>query len=84
MLRAISGPSIALGLCLITLGRIVGFAAHQQPNAAQMVDIDTVGPRVGDSLAEFSLRDQNGQVHSLKSLLGSKGAIIVFFRSADW
>jgi len=84
MFRAISGPSIALGLCLIALGRVVGSAAHQQPDAGQTVDIETVGPRVGDSLPEFSLRDQGGQLHSLKSLLGSKGAIIVFFRSADW
>jgi len=84
MLRVISRSSIAVGLCLITLGPVVSFAAHQQPNAAHMVDVETVGPKVGDSLPEFSLRDQNGQVHSLKTLLGSKGAIIVFFRSADW
>jgi peroxiredoxin len=35
-------------------------------------------------LPDFTLRDQNGQPHSLKSLLGPKGALIVFFRSADW
>ena len=84
MFRAISGPSIALGLWLLALGPAVGSAALQQPNTAQMVDVETVGPNVGEALPEFSLRDQRGQVHSLKSLLGSKGAIIVFFRSADW
>ena len=84
MFRAISGSSIALGLCLLALGPTVGSAARQQPNAVQMVDLETVGPKVGDSLPEFTLRDQSGQAHSLHSLLGSKGAIIVFFRSADW
>jgi hypothetical protein len=83
MVRAISGPSIALGLCLIAFGPTVGSAARQA-NTAQTVDVDTVGPKIGETLPEFSLRDQGGQVHSLKSLLGSKGAVIVFFRSADW
>jgi cytochrome oxidase Cu insertion factor (SCO1/SenC/PrrC family) len=84
MFRAISGPSIALGVCLLALGPVVGSAARQQPNASPTVDVETVGPKVGDALPQFSLRDQGGEVHSLKSLLGSKGAIIVFFRSADW
>ena len=84
MFRAISGPSIALGLCLLALGPVVGSSVRQQPNTAQTVDVEAVGPRVGDTLPEFSLRDQNGHIESLKSLLGPKGAVIVFFRSADW
>ena len=84
MIRVVSGPGIILGLCLLALGPAVGSAARQQPNTAQMVDVDSVGPKVGETLPEFSLRDQGGQVHSLKSLIGSKGAVIVFFRSADW
>jgi cytochrome oxidase Cu insertion factor (SCO1/SenC/PrrC family) len=84
MFRAIPAPSIALGLGLLALGSAAGSAARPQANTAQMVDVETVGPKVGDALPEFSLRDQGGQVHSLKSLLGSRGAVIVFFRSADW
>jgi hypothetical protein len=84
MFRANSGPSIALALWLVALGPAVASLAGQQPNTSQTVDVDKVGPKVGDALPEFSLRDQNGEIHSLKSLLGSKGAIIVFFRSADW
>jgi hypothetical protein len=84
MIRAISCPGIALGLWLLALGPAVGSAARQQPNTTQTVDVDTVGPKVGETLPEFSLRDQGGRVHSLKSLIGSKGAVIVFFRSADW
>jgi cytochrome oxidase Cu insertion factor (SCO1/SenC/PrrC family) len=84
MFRAISGPGMALGLCLLALGSAVASAARQQPGAAQMVDVDRVGPKVGEALPEFSLRDQNGHVESLKSLLGPRGTLIVFFRSADW
>ena len=42
------------------------------------------GPPVGARMPEFELQDQSGKQHSLKSLLGPKGAVIVFFRSADW
>ena len=57
----------------------------QQLNApASSVDVGTVGPRVGDALPEFSLHDQSGHMRSLKSPLGANGAVIVFFRSADW
>jgi AhpC/TSA family len=70
---------------LLALAPAVGFAARPQLNTpASSVDVDTVGPRVGDALPEFSLKDQSGRMKSLKSLLGANGAVIVFFRSADW
>ncbi len=42
------------------------------------------GPPVGAKLAGFELQDQNGKRRDLASLLGPKGAVIVFYRSADW
>ena len=42
------------------------------------------GPPLGSKMPGFELRDQDGKPHSLASLLGPKGAVIVFFRSADW
>ncbi len=47
-------------------------------------DLAHLGPSVGDTMPDFSAPDQNGTVRSLASLLRSKGAIIVFYRSADW
>jgi hypothetical protein len=44
----------------------------------------TSGPAVGGTLPNFEAPDQNGATRSLKSLLGPKGAMLVFFRSADW
>lgn len=42
------------------------------------------GPAIGGKLPGFELKDQDGKTHTLASLLGPKGAVIVFFRSADW
>ena len=42
------------------------------------------GPPVGSKMPSFDLKDQAGKSHTLASLLGPKGAVILFFRSADW
>jgi len=42
------------------------------------------GPAVGTHMPAFELKDQNGKTHTLASLLGPKGAMILFYRSADW
>jgi hypothetical protein len=42
------------------------------------------GPAVGSRVPDFTLPDQNGQARSLHSLMGPKGLMLVFFRSADW
>ena len=42
------------------------------------------GPSVGQKVPEFRLQDQNGKEKTLASILGPKGALLVFYRSADW
>ena len=42
------------------------------------------GPAIGAKMPDFELQDQDGKAHSLQSLLGPKGAVILFYRSADW
>ena len=42
------------------------------------------GPDVGQRVPAFSAPDQEGRTQTLKSIMGSKGAMLVFFRSADW
>lgn len=42
------------------------------------------GPAVGVAVPNFKAPDQNGALHDLQSLLGPKGGILVFYRSADW
>jgi hypothetical protein len=52
--------------------------------AAQTPDPQALGPKVGERVPEFSLPDQHGTVRSLRSTLGPNGAVLVFYRSADW
>ncbi len=44
----------------------------------------TTGPNVGVTVPDFRLQDQNGKTQTLSSILGPKGALLVFYRSADW
>ena len=48
------------------------------------IDVASLGPQVGEQVPEFSLPDQNGQMRTLESILGPKGAMLLFHRSADW
>lgn len=42
------------------------------------------GLKVGSTIPAFRLADQNGQEQTLQSITGPKGAVLVFYRSADW
>ena len=53
------------------------------PLAALHAQIKT-GPEVGEQVPAFSAMDQDGRPQTLKSIMGPKGAMLVFFRSADW
>jgi hypothetical protein len=43
-----------------------------------------IGLPVGRKAPAFSARDQFGQEQTLESLKGSRGTVLLFFRSADW
>lgn len=73
MMRAVAAGGLFVGL-------VVGAAARQ----AQSVDVTTLGPQVGQRAIEFRLPDQHGRERTLASVAGSKGTMLVFFRSADW
>ena len=42
------------------------------------------GPDVGKKIPAFQAQDQNGTTQTLTSISGPKGAMLVFYRSADW
>jgi peroxiredoxin len=42
------------------------------------------GPAVGSKVPPFELTDQNGRTRTLPDVMGPKGVMLVFFRSADW
>ena len=87
MMRVFPRAGVLAAVPAIIVGAL-GFALAAARPAAQspapLVDVQTIGPQVGDVVPDFSLRDQRGQVRTLQSVLGPKGAMLVFFRSADW
>ena len=48
------------------------------------IDVSKLGPQVGERVPDFSLPDQNGQLHTLNSITGPNGALLLFHRSASW
>ena len=44
----------------------------------------TTGPEVGDTIPDFAALDQNGVRRSFDDIKGPNGALVFFFRSADW
>ncbi len=48
------------------------------------IDVSKLGPQVGEKVPDFSLKDQQGKTWTLPSIMGPKGAMLVFVRSADW
>lgn len=69
-------------LATLFLTLLLGGAARTQPAATP--DVSSLGPQVGARVPDFSGTDQFGKAHTLQSSLGPKGAMLVFFRSADW
>lgn len=61
-------------------------SARQQPGtpAPGAPDVKTLGPQVGEKIPDFTLRDQYGEMRTLASLMGPKGLVLVFNRSAEW
>ena len=51
---------------------------------AKIGKLTSIGLEVGQKAPSFKLRDQFSREHSLDSLRGSKGTVLLFFRSADW
>ena len=66
---------------VIAAGLSMAGLAGQAPPA---VDTSKIGPQVGAVVPAFSGTDQFGKPHTLASVMGPKGAMLVFFRSADW
>jgi len=64
---------------MLAQGQLV---AQQTP--PQKIDLSKLGPKVGERVPDFELKDQNGQTRNLDSIMGPKGAMLVFVRSADW
>ena len=55
-----------------------------QERTREQIDVSKRGPQVGARVPDFSLVDQTGKTRNLQSIMGARGAMLVFIRSADW
>jgi hypothetical protein len=69
---------------VVLLALSAGIPAFPQAAAPERIDLSKRGPQVGETVPDFSLKDQFGKTWTRQSLLGPKGAMLVFIRSADW
>ena len=76
---ALSWPALAL-TALLTAQTPGGTQTAARPK----IDVSKLGPQVGERVPDFSLNDQNGKTWTPQSIMGPKGAMLVFYRSADW
>ncbi len=80
------------GRPLKTLGSLLAvWSLSSLASAQQPFDRDDpfdehfkTGIRVGAKIPPFSGVDQNGKKWNFDSIKGPKGALILFYRSADW
>jgi hypothetical protein len=83
MNRGLISGSLALLLAAMLLPPPA--AAQSSPASdPSRIDVSKLGPQLGQRVPNFSLKDQNGKVQTLQSIMGPKGAMLVFVRSADW
>jgi cytochrome oxidase Cu insertion factor (SCO1/SenC/PrrC family) len=70
---------LAWALVPLACGSTVNAQSARTP-----IDVHALGPQVGDRVPDFSLPDQTGTMRTLDSIMGPNGAMIVFYRSANW
>jgi hypothetical protein len=81
MMRLSQHPESRLAVALLAALLAQTAVMAQSP---KKIDVSKLGPQVGERVPDFTLKDQNGKTWTLPSIMGPKGAMLVFFRSADW
>ena len=70
----------------MTIAAAVVLLAYAPASAQERepLDVSSLGPQVGEKIPDFALPDQYGRIRNLDSIMGERGAMLVFHRSADW
>ena len=85
LVNAVRISSIVACAVVCALWSPVAQSTAQQSSSQQTLrDVQKLGPQIGTRVPDFTLLDQKGQSRTLASLMGPKGLMLVFFRSADW
>jgi len=86
-MKRTTSPLLAIAAAIVGTSvqpAMTTIAQSQAGVSAAPLDVTKLGPQVGEHVPDFSLSDQRGQPQTLSSLMGPKGLVLVFNRSADW
>ncbi len=73
-----------IAVAMVLFFGLFGLLGGQENPPAQRPVSPSVGLEVGQQAPAFALPDQFGHQQSNETLKGSKGTVLLFFRSADW
>lgn len=73
-----------VALACLAVPAVADTTVQQAGTAPRRLAVDRLGPQVGARVPAFSLPDQGGRQRTLASLMGPRGLMLVFSRSADW
>jgi hypothetical protein len=74
-------PSRLMLAAMVSVALLGAFLA---PRGSAQDASSSIGLRIGEKAPAFSARDQFDHNQSNDTLKGSKGTVLLFFRSADW
>jgi cytochrome oxidase Cu insertion factor (SCO1/SenC/PrrC family) len=80
--RSMMKPQFAT-LCFSLFGFFALASGQENPPATKPAE-PVLGLDTGSPAPAFTLSDQFGHQQSNETLKGSKGTVLLFFRSADW
>ena len=75
---------IATRITMLAAALFMVFSTMATAQTGTQIDVSALGPQVGEQVPNFNLPDQNGLRHTLETVRGQNGSLILFYRSADW
>ena len=78
------GVSMKIGVPILFLVGLFAFRSGQENSPTNHAIVPSVGLEIGQQAPALTLPDQFGHEQSNETLKGSKGTVLLFFRSADW
>ena len=79
-----SGAKMRIAVAILFFVGVFGFPSGQENLPTNHAVTPTVGLEIGQQAPAFALSDQFGREQFNETLKGSKGTVLLFFRSADW
>ena len=73
-----------IGLAILFMVGVSGLVAGRESPSNNLAVPQSIGIEVGQRAPAFALPDEFGREQSNQTLKGSRGTVLLFFRSADW